>query len=220
MRKSTEVIETLLIEMNCTVLDYHVSVMRTGQTLKELIAGTAMFPGGAGLWRGGSNGGPLPEHFPEKPVMFIGHNFDSINAHDKAIRAKGEVDSTFWTNLRAFMQSASLDPANCFFTNALMGLKPDSATGTMPTAPNYEAQCLQFLFKQVEIAAPRAVVTLGGEAQKRWERLRKLHSTLRAIPSVNLMHPSARPLNQRPTRESWIHNQGESVSSVLSANRR
>ncbi|HWW97217.1 MAG TPA: uracil-DNA glycosylase family protein [Edaphobacter sp.] len=168
MRNSTEVIENLLVEMNCTVLSYHVGVKCTGRTLAELIAGTAMFPGGTGLWRGNSNGGSLPEHFPEKPVMFIGHNFDSINAYDRAIRAKGEVDSTFWTNLQAFIHSASLDPADCFFTNALMGLKPDSASGPMPTCSNYEEQCLQFLFKQVEIVTPRAVVTLGGEAQKRW----------------------------------------------------
>jgi hypothetical protein len=76
-RTSKEVVNQLLQAMQDTVKSYHPTVRRTGETLDGLIAGTACFPGGAGLWRGKANGGALPERFPDKPVMFVAHNFDT-----------------------------------------------------------------------------------------------------------------------------------------------
>ena len=88
-RLSREVIQQLLNEMNCMVTDYPERVGRTGNTVDALIQGTACFPGGAGLWRQDCYGGPLPEFFPEMPVMFLGHNFDSESAHAISLEQKG-----------------------------------------------------------------------------------------------------------------------------------
>src|SRR5258708_2505879 len=91
-RLSSTVVQELLDEMNRLVVDYPVGVERTGESVSALIESTACFPGGTGLWRGDCHGGPLPLYFPQQPVMFVGHNFDSIEAHGRAVRVKGEAN--------------------------------------------------------------------------------------------------------------------------------
>jgi hypothetical protein len=75
-RLAIDVIQELLDQMTRLVTDYPEGLQMTGRAITDLIAGTACFPGGSGLWRGNQLGGPLPEYFPEHPVMFVGHNFD------------------------------------------------------------------------------------------------------------------------------------------------
>lgn len=91
-RRSTEVVGELLRAMTETVVSYHPTVGRTGATVEELICGTACFPGGAGLWRGKQNAGPLPEYFPEAAVMFIAHNFDSERGFEISRARGGEAE--------------------------------------------------------------------------------------------------------------------------------
>src|SRR5690242_6997137 len=132
-RTSAEVIDELLRAMRETVTEYHPDVERTSEDIEGLIQGTACFPGGAGVWSGGMNGGPLPEFFPEHPVMFVGHNFDSWRGYALSLERRGELDGDFWTRLLRMLEAASLKPESCFFTNVLMGLKPGRAEGPMPS---------------------------------------------------------------------------------------
>ncbi len=208
---SQSVIQELLTEMETLVRSYHPTVVTTGRTLDELIGGTAFFPGGSGLWRGVSPFGPMPAHFPEAPLMFIAHNFDSIRAHDKSKIKGGEGGSTFWRNLLGYLQHANVNPGNCFFTNALMGLKPGSAVGDMPTVPGYEEECRQFLVRQIEIVKPSVIVALGQKAGKRVGVVRP------AVPWVVLLHPSARELVPLATRDERIAAQGKVLSDLLKA---
>lgn len=218
-RLSVDVIQDLLDEMGRLVVTYPEKVEPTGRTLDELIAGTAFFPGGTGLWRGKISAGPLPEEFPERPFMFVAHNFGNLASLQQAIREKGEAHSAFanlWTNLLGFFEYASpLTPAECFFTNALMGLKLDDRSGKMPHSEAYESQCLHFLGRQVQIVEPRAVVILGGDARNCWQRARRQYPFLRDIPHVEIMHPSTRPLNQSPTPALWKQNQGLAIRGLL-----
>jgi uracil-DNA glycosylase len=148
--------------------------------------------------------------------MFIGHNFDSIEAHARAVRLKGESNSTFWGNLKIFLANAGpLDPAECFFTNALMGLKPDKPDGTMPDCSGYRTQCQQFLIRQIEIVAPRAIITLGGEAAAQLRRAMKLCGIGAEIKFAASMHPSTRPKDQRPSRQVWLVTQSDVIRSTL-----
>ena len=217
LRLSSDVVQALLDEMNRLVVKYPAGVKRTGKAVAELIQGTACFPGGAGLWRGDFYGGPLPPYFPERSVMFIGHNFDSIDAHERAMANKGEVHSTFWKNLRGFLRNAGdLDPAVCFFTNALMGLKPDRPDGPMPDCTSYREQCRQFLIRQIEIVEPGAIVTLGGQAAVQWRHTNRLcRIRLEAGHNTAVMHPSARPKDQKPDHDAWLRNQGEKIGRHL-----
>lgn len=215
-RLSTTVVQELLDEMNRCVADYPAGVERTGDCISALIDGTSCFPGGTGIWRGDCYGGRLPLHFPNRPVMFIGHNFDSIEAHARAVRMKGEVNSTFWSNLKDFLANAGpLDPADCFFTNALMGLKPDKPDGTMPDCSGYRTRCQKFLIRQIEIIAPRAIIPLGGEAAAQLRRAKKLCGMRAEIDIAAVMHPSTRPKDQRSSRQAWLVTQGEVIRSTL-----
>jgi hypothetical protein len=92
---SDSVVQQLLDEMNSIVCNYDHEVRRTGTSIPELVRGTAFLPGGAGLWRGSEPFGGLPDHLPEKPVMFVAHNFDSIRAYDAAKLKGGEAKSFF-----------------------------------------------------------------------------------------------------------------------------
>jgi uracil-DNA glycosylase len=215
-RLSRTVVQELLDEMNRLVVDYPAGVERTGESVSALIGGTSCFPGGTGLWRGEGYGGPLPLNFPQQPVMFVGHNFDSVDAHARAMRMKGEGKSTFWANLKDFLANAGpLNPTDCFFTNALMGLKPDKPDGTMPDCSGYRHQCQRFLIRQIEIVAPRAIITLGGEAATQLCRAQKL-SGIRVDPAfAAVMHPSTRPTNQRPNRQAWLAAQGKVIRDTL-----
>lgn len=215
-RLSTTVVQELLDEMNRCVVDYPAGVERTGDRISALIDGTSCFPGGTGIWRGDCYGGPLPLYFPKRPVMFIGHNFDSIEAHARAVRVKGEANSTFWGNLKDFLANAGpLDPADCFFTNALMGLKPDKPDGTMPDCSGYRMQCQTFLIKQIEIIEPSAIITLGSEAAAQLRRAKKRCGIRTEIDFAAIMHPSTRPKDQRPSRQAWLVTQGEVIRSTL-----
>jgi uracil-DNA glycosylase len=154
-------VQELLDEMNRTVRSYHPEVGRTGASIDKLIAGTAVFLGGTGLWSGDCLGGSLPEYLPERPVMFVGHNFGNITQE-----RHGEVESDFWKRLKGILKQTHVEPEECFFTNALMGLKPGSATGSMPSTPDYKRECREFLGKQVQIVSPRGIVALGRNARK------------------------------------------------------
>jgi hypothetical protein len=191
---------------------YECGVKRTGRTITDLIDGTACFPGGAGLWRGDVYGGPLPIYFPERCVMFISHNFDSIEAHDEAQQNKGEVKSTYWNNLQGFLRGAGpLDPTGCFFTNALMGLKPEGASGQMPGSEKYKEQCRRYLSRQMDIVNPGAVVTLGGEARIEYRKSLKLQGVRPRMIGAGVMHPSTRPKDRRPDYKTWLSAQGEEI---------
>lgn len=196
-------VQQLLEEMHRIVRDYHPAVGRTGHEVAELIQGTAMFPGGSGLWRGSEPFGHLPEFFPIKPVMLVAHNFDSISSYQRSLSKGGSGRSKYWRILSGYVE----DPAGCFFTNALMGLKPGSAIGRMPTVPAYENQCKEFLRRQIDIVQPKLVVALGREA----------HESLRAvIPTAGkLLHPSARQLNPLLTRDQFIAEQRGTLKQLL-----
>jgi hypothetical protein len=209
LRSTEEVVQQLLDEMSRTVREYHPEVQRTPTLTADLIPGTAMFPGGAGLWRGQDCFGPLPKCFPEAPFMFVAHNFDSITAFERSHRRGGEADSMFWRILLEYLQAAMISPDECFFTNALMGLKPGSALKRMPTVAGYLEQCRSFLLRQIEIVAPRAIIALGNSADA---ELKKAGSP---IHWTQVRHPSAREFTPLSTRHERARRIGESIRAAL-----
>jgi len=193
--------------MNTMVTSYHPTVARTGSTIEGLIAGTSCFPGGTGLWRGERNGGMLPQCFPIHPVMFVAHNFDSQRAYDISSANNGEAQGQFWQRLIGLLRGANLSPSECFFTNALMGLKPGSATGTMPSVAGYKDQCGLFLARQVEIVQPRAVIALGVKAEKYVCKLRAHWMAIR--------HPSDWHFRDLDTRVQRLREEGGGIRDFL-----
>ena len=206
-RESAEVVEELLGAMVKAVRSFHPTVGRTSSTIEGLIQGTAFFPGGTGLWRGRDNGGALPKYFPLTPVMFVGHNFDSERGYAESLTRGGEGEGTFWTRFLGMLQAAKLSPEECFFTNALMGLKPGKAEGPMPSVPGYRNECQQFLQRQVEIVRPCAIVALGSYANPFVSRLPFRH--------VALKHPSNWDFRTLSTQDVLLRAEGEKLRKFL-----
>jgi hypothetical protein len=195
--------------MDRTVRDYHPTIGRTGRDIDDLIQGTAFFPGGCGLWCGAELGGEMPDAFPVAPIMLVAHNFDSISSFERSKACGGEADSFLWRDvLVPLVTAANIELGNVFFSNALMGCKPGSATGDMPSVPGYEDQCREFLAKQIEIVEPRIVVALGEKART---RLQKVEPGAQSI-----MHPSAREFKPGLTRANRIRAQAEILARLTS----
>jgi hypothetical protein len=206
-RRSKEVIHCLLQAMKQTVTSYHPTVTRTSTTIDGLIAGTACFPGGSGLWRGEANGGSLPKYFPTNPVMFVAHNFDSERGFNLSFARQGEAGGEFWKRLLCMITGAVLSPDECFFTNALMGLKPGKAEGEMPSVSGYKDQCQLFLKQQVEIVRPRTVIALGVKAAK-------YVSELDCHFGVS-KHPKDWYFRELTTRDERLLAEGKAIGSCL-----
>jgi hypothetical protein len=203
-RLAKDVVSDLLREKQNMVNWFHPTVVDTGNRFSDLIDGTAVFPGGSGLWRGSGFFGELPEFFPADPTMIVGHNFDSESGYQKSKAQGGELQtsSSFWGVLLAYLRYANIDPSQCFFTNALMGLKPGiTNTGSMPTTPDYEAQCREFLYAQIRLVKPSKIIALGIEASKRLAKIK-------SAKHCHVMHPSARQFKPLVTREDRIREQG------------
>jgi hypothetical protein len=208
-RKSAEVVDELLRAMANVVTSYHPTVGRTSSTVEGLIQGTSFFPGGAGLWRGRQSGGVLPEYFPPGPLMFVGHNFDSQRNYDISLARGGEVEGQFWTRLLRILEAARVAPEACFFTNALMGLKPGKAEGAVPSVPGYKEECQEFLKRQIEIVQPCALVALGSDATRHLRHLKSRY--------VALKHPSNWDFRPLATRDVLLLAEGRKLREFLNS---
>lgn len=198
----------LLNELEAMVGSMHPSVTPPPVVPWELVDGTAFFPGGSGLWRGRSNGGSLPEHFPDRCVMFVGHNYDNVSGFDRAVRDRGEVERPFWRDrFIPILEAAGVLPGRCFFTNALVGFKAGTALGKVAAVDGYEQQCTAFLARQIEIVGPAAIVSLGAEALRRVRRV--------TVDAKGIMHPSARQFSALATRRQRVQAEAALLRSIL-----
>ena len=151
-------VETLFSAM-AEVEPYPEGVVR----FPERLPGTGFFPGGSGLWNTVRDQ-PLPA-MPIGGIMVLGHDFHSEDAFRRSLQAGTEVKlSPTWPNLLALLKDAGVDPAQCFFTNAFMGLRRGSQnTGRFPGARDlsFVDRCRRFLLKQISLQKPRAILALG-----------------------------------------------------------
>lgn len=139
--------------------------------------------------------------------MFVGHNFDSERGYAISLARGGEAEGGFWTRLLRMLESSGLRPEECFFSNALMGLKPGKAEGEMPSVWGYKEQCQSFLQQQVEIVQPRAVVALGVQAFRYVSKLTRSHVALR--------HPGDWCFRSLATRDSLLVAEGRRLRGFL-----
>lgn len=168
------------------VRDYSDSDETSVRRIGDAIDGTAFFPGGHGLWRGMTAHGPLPETFPDQPVMIVGHNFAKVTDYERWQKRGIElVRGTTWAKLREYLEVAQLAAEECFFTNALMGLQPHKALGALKTTDLFRSECRCFLAEQISIVQPRLIVALGPVARA------DLAEISSKVPILSLMHPYA-----------------------------
>lgn len=125
------------------------------------------FPGGRGH---------KSRFFPQSPVMFIGHNFDTDAGFRRSVdRGSEDPRMPTWRNMRElFLPTAGLDENDCFFTNLYLGAivhpepkngekRKTANTGTFKRSPQYRNASVKGLRAQVEIVRPKVIALLGGK---------------------------------------------------------
>lgn len=131
--------------------------------VRRAIPGVAFFPGGYGLYRE-SIALPLPE-WPSDGVMVVGQDFHTVEGYESSLSAGREPETQpTWKNLLDLLKRTGIDSAECFFTNAYMGLRKDGgATGRFPGArdPEFADRCSIFFERQVDALQPRLILCLG-----------------------------------------------------------
>ena len=214
---------------------------------------TGFFPGGAGLW-GAQEGQPLPD-MPRAGVMVLGHDFHSELGFAKSVAEGAEVraapsdpacrHSPTWSTLLSFLGEAGIQPEECFFTNAYMGLREGAGTtGQFPGSKNppFVARCQTFFRHQVRAQQPRIVLALGAwvpaflaplaDRLHPWTAIRSLAGIDAVGPVqhgvsfgddmapcsvVALTHPSLRAPNVGRRTYSGAHGHAAELKMVLEA---
>lgn len=147
----------------------------------EIPGHPSFFPGGRGYK------GPA---FPQSPVMFLGHSFDTCCGFYRSVRRGTEDDPKIktWANIRKyFLPTADLKEEECFFTNFYLGaIIPEPIeetkkkktnkekfecpknTGAFPGSKSYRDGCIEALRTQVEIVRPRVIALLGRHVPPRF----------------------------------------------------
>jgi hypothetical protein len=158
---SAESIATeLWVEMHSTVQPYPTGVV----AVPEPIERTAFFPGGLGLWM---EERAVLNEFPTAQIMVVGPDFNTVATYECARALKSEVGSSrTWQNLRRIFELFNIPLQCCFFTNVYMGLRAiGRETGRFPGArdPAFVDRCINFFRRQMVVARPKLILTLGLE---------------------------------------------------------
>ncbi len=122
------------------------------------INGLGFFPGANGTFDNSTI-------ISNKPIMILGQDQDNEKGFAKSCKVGNESYSPTWTNLRALLEKAHINEAECFFTNCIMGirLKTTKNTGKSPAHgyPDFLKECLVILEEQIRIQKPKLIISLG-----------------------------------------------------------
>lgn len=172
--------------------------------VREHVRGTAFFAAAAALYTE-DPGGPLPV-FPFGGLMVVGHNLDAEEPYLERLRSgRAHGDRRWpmktWRGLYRLFELASIDPAECFFTNIYVGLIAGAdPTGKFPGAADrdFVRWCESFLARQVARMEPRGVVMLGAEVRRFFKvsaGVGRMAWMGDELPYAALVHPSMHPAN-------------------------
>ncbi len=195
------------------------------RAIPQPIAGTAFFPGGTGIWK---EVGVRQSRSRRRPIMVLGHDFDSEVAYQRSFEIGDETHGPTWRNLRRLFDETGILMSECFFTNYFMGMRVGNiSTGRSPASYSDEfvERCGDFLIEQLKLIRPSVLLTLGvfvprmigslSDGLAGWQsarnfadidRLGPLHFNVRfrgysgRVHVVSLTHPSFQGPNVRHRR--------------------
>ena len=118
------------------------------------------FPAGRGTYN------KSDENISNKEIMILGQDFDCTKNYKKTDeRGKEDIEgNATWSNLLSFLKKVEVNQTNCFFTNAIMGVrKGDIGTGKSPAFKDVDfiKQCQELFLTQLKIQEPNAIFVLG-----------------------------------------------------------
>lgn len=122
------------------------------------INGLAFFPAGDGAIH--SDG-----KISNRKYMVLGQDQDNERGY-KITLGKGKEDySATWLNIKDLFAESSISLEDCFFTNALLGVRKDSISNVGKSQSfqdrEFVKDCMDFLFFQITIQQPKAIICLG-----------------------------------------------------------
>jgi hypothetical protein len=128
------------------------------------LKGQGFFPGGDGLWRDDAQIAEVsPGLVAKRGILFLGNDFGTCKSYER-LRKRGFENPLTWKNVKQRVGRAKLPTAQCFFTNAVMGLR-DGGTAldkkNWDAEPQFKAFCREFLVYQIEALLPQLIVVMG-----------------------------------------------------------
>jgi len=123
------------------------------------IKGVAFFPGGKGTI-------DCSDDLSDKKIMILGQDFDCEKNYKTSLD-KGTEDikkNPTWRNILKLLEESGIKGNQCFFTNAIMGIrKGNIGTGKSPAFRNkgFIEYCQRFFIKQIDVQKPRLIIVLG-----------------------------------------------------------
>jgi hypothetical protein len=127
---------------------------------RRIMAGTAFFPGGDGLWKGN---GIIESTLPIGGVLFLGSDWGDNDSYDED--GESEADGRTLGGLLKILRQIEIPLDQIFFTNAWPCLRAGrrSVGGIAPGAKDREftSRCKAFFLHTLELMRPKLVVPLG-----------------------------------------------------------
>ena len=218
--------------------------------VQEMIAQIAFFPGGSGLWLGKSRSWNVTSDrppMPKKKIMVLGNDFGPKSWYEKCLRQYDhDLNCATWWNLLPLLKKVGIQPKDCFFTNAYMGLRlEEKSTGQSPGAadPEFVERCWSFLALQIAIQKPHLILALGEYPIKsiaglspdlvtwrRWQGFKKLDASgplknrvrFKGAPEqsatvVALVHSSYRQVNVKHRRYGGLTGEAAELAMLKAA---
>lgn len=122
------------------------------------ISGRGFFPGATGII-------DPSKKLSDLDYLVLGQDQDTKRGFDRSVKEGNEEYTPTWKKMKALFETASIDMENCFFTNALLGVRSSEKknTGKSPGFKSYEfvQACLSVLQKEIEVQKPKAIICLG-----------------------------------------------------------
>jgi len=130
------------------------------------IQGPGFFPVMSGSFHSGS----LTDDLGHRRIMIVGQDF----GHEQDVKAcridpNADVNSPTGKALRKLLKMAGIPEEECFFTNALFGVRTTATnTGRSPgwDDPHFVDRCRKALERQIDALDPRAIICLGIQAPR------------------------------------------------------
>ena len=105
--------------------------------------------------------------FPHNGIMVLGQDWGNEKGLEKAIKEKegDEIKNPTWRNLFAFLDELDIKRNECFYTNAIMGVRKGDKKpiGKSPAFKDkkFIKECQDFFLYQIELQKPKSIFVLG-----------------------------------------------------------
>ena len=134
-----------------------------------LLKGTAFFPAGDGVYK--ENNEPMKSHYS---IMVVGQDYDNEANFNivQNLPNQSELDNknTTWRNIIKILGEDIVK--QCFFTNAIMGLRIGSTKNTGVSVAfkkgneNFLQENIDFFKEQIRVIKPKVIICLGAQMPK------------------------------------------------------